>query len=233
MKNDYPKRKYHPRNEPVDGLLVKDHPLYNTWAGILSRCFNPSEPGYKNYGGRGITVCKRWFHFRNFAKDMGEKPSHEHSIDRIDNDKGYNAENCRWATRTEQCLNRRVFKNNTSGSTGIIKKGNSWIARYDEGYNRYIIGWFKGKEEAVLARAAFIEKFKLNRQAAIASLPKDKARFTSQTNCRGINPHQDGGFTARCTLNGVRYYVGYFKNITEAVRARKEFIEKKTGRTPT
>lgn len=76
------------------------------WAGMKNRCDNPNNSRYADYGGRGISYCDDWRYFKNFLRDMGEAPEGL-SLDRIDNDKGYNKQNCRWATREEQQRNTR------------------------------------------------------------------------------------------------------------------------------
>lgn len=79
---------------------------YKAWAGMLTRCRNENQAGYKDYGGRGITVCKRWLKFENFKSDMGECPT-GHQLDREDNSKGYTPSNCRWVTAKINCRNIR------------------------------------------------------------------------------------------------------------------------------
>ncbi len=134
--------------------------FYHIWKGILRRCNNLKNKDYKNYGARGITVCEEWLDIRNFVA-WAEKtyPNTKGvSLDRIDNDKGYSPENCRWVTREIQNTNQRMRKTNTSGFVGV-----SWFAR-DKDWRASItvnnklidLGYFKIKEEAVQARDNYI-----------------------------------------------------------------------------
>lgn len=82
---------------------------FNIWMGIKKRCYSQKNPSYKNYGGRGITMCQKWlFSFSAFLRDMGPIPSNRHSIERLDNDRGYDPGNCVWLLRSLQNRNRRT-----------------------------------------------------------------------------------------------------------------------------
>lgn len=85
----------------------KKSPEYGSWQAMHARCNNPKHQNYERYQQLGITVCEEWSTFDKFIEDMGLKPSPEHTIDRIENTKGYYKENCRWATKKEQQRNKR------------------------------------------------------------------------------------------------------------------------------
>ena len=132
--------------------------FYNRWVAMLDRCANLKNHTYIHYGGRGITVCKEWLDVRNFVAWCDQTYIEGMTLDRIDNDKGYSPENCRWVDKTTQCTNQRIQKNNTSGFVGVYRnnKNNKWRTFIDLNKIRFNIGTFKTKEEAVLARDNYI-----------------------------------------------------------------------------
>ena len=83
-------------------------PEYKVWSAMIERCRNTNNLAYKNYGGRGITVCHEWLtSFAAFFRDMGPRPTAKHTIERVDNNGQYCAANCCWATWAVQALNKR------------------------------------------------------------------------------------------------------------------------------
>lgn len=81
-------------------------PTYKSWGHMMQRCYNKNLKSFKNYGGRGISVCESWKSYENFKKDMGERPPNS-SLDRIDVNANYTPDNCRWASAATQARNQR------------------------------------------------------------------------------------------------------------------------------
>jgi hypothetical protein len=132
------------------------NPLYKAYHAMLDRCKNPNNTAYAYYGGRGIKVCKRWQGtqgFSNFLEDVGEKPKNL-TLERRDNNKGYNPKNCYWADRSQQQYNQRISVTNTSGHKGVslYKATGRWSAYLHINKKRVHLGYYKTIKEAVKAR---------------------------------------------------------------------------------
>lgn len=90
---------------------MKKHPLRKVWVSMIHRCTNPSAPNYSYYGGRGVSVCAQWLDsFDQWLVDVGDRPSAQHQLDRIESNKPYEPGNVKWSTRRQNIRNRRCTK---------------------------------------------------------------------------------------------------------------------------
>lgn len=148
------------------GNTVKYKRLYNIWHGMIYRCNYEKHAGYGRYGAVGITVCKEWeSSFNTFVEWALNNGYEEHlTIDRIDNGKGYEPSNCRWATYEEQEVNRKMLKNNTTGVTGVyyLKREKRYRSMMRRNGKRYTLGFYDTFEEAVEDKLRAEEYYKEN-----------------------------------------------------------------------
>lgn len=120
----------------VGNVEHKKHTMYGTrpyqiWFAMKQRCTNPNSDYYYIYGGAGISYCEKWVTFSGFWEDMSDGYSEELTLDRINGDLGYNKDNCRWATKSEQAYNQKISASNQSGKSGVYKESdcNTWIVK--------------------------------------------------------------------------------------------------------
>lgn len=178
------------------------HPLYLTWQNMVARCKNAKNDNYGRYGARGIKVCERWLVFENFVADMSPRPE-GYTLDRIDNNKGYSPENCKWATQSTQCRNteRNVFIE-YKGRRQVLT---DWSRELGISAERIRQRMRRGK--------SFEESITMHRMA----------RADSKTGAWAIQKFGPS-YAVRFKKNGKRYYKGGFKSIGAAIAARDEIL---------
>lgn len=118
---------------------MKGTRVHNTWISMRQRCTNPKHSAFKHYGGRGITICKRWQKFENFYTDMGDPPDGL-TLERKENNKGYNKKNCEWAPQKDQVRNKRDTKLTLEKAVEIVRLRNMKIMTDVALGKRYDIG---------------------------------------------------------------------------------------------
>lgn len=198
-------------------------PEYRAWQGMLRRCCNPHSKSYPDYGGRGISACERWkASFEAFFADMGERPSADHSIDRIDNSLGYSPENCRWATRAEQQRNRRdnVYLEHAGKRMMLVDWADEiGMNRMTLG-NRIKAGWTA--EEAITTPAKPCV-YRTNPDATVPPKPGDRKY-------RGTTWHKPGRYwIARIVSERRPIHLGCFNTAREAALAHDEAARRLHG----
>ena len=133
---------------------LSNSPEYPVWASMKQRCLNENYIGYKNYGGRGITFSESWNSFESFIEDMGSKPYPQASLERIDNDKGYSKDNCKWASRHQQSVNQRIRSDNKTGHRGVCFRPvqKKYYSQISINGKKIHLGCFLNIEDAIKAR---------------------------------------------------------------------------------
>lgn len=169
---------------------------YRIWVGMKARCHNPDDTAYGYYGGMGIYVCGRWRNsFEDFLSDMGAAPTTQHSIERIDNSKGYMPENCKWATFEEQVRNTgQNLYLNVGGETMILEDFRHMLSCSRTKTNRLLLGGYSPNELLSMASCGGVPddlpiKATLSREDVFILNPKrkDKVKMTQVTSIKELN----------------------------------------------
>jgi len=201
-----------------------NHRLYPTYKAMIARCYNKKNAGYPNYGGRGIKVCSRWLEsFDNFLEDMGGSYEEGLSIDRINNEKGYHPNNCRWANIYEQAWNKRSTLN--SLGIGKIEGYDRWKVSRSVFGRKIYLGSFLDFFEACCVSLSFKNKV-VNGEVTKDNLSdyhiKVSARNKSGKN--GVSWDKSRGkWKAHARKDNTVYNLGRYTLKEDAIMARKKW----------
>jgi DNA-binding transcriptional ArsR family regulator len=144
---------------------------YATWGSMKDRCLNKKSAVWKNYGGRGIKVCKRWQKsFLNFLADMGRRPGKNFDLDRIDNDGDYKPSNCRWATRSQNIRNTRA--NFLIQIGGVNKCAAEWAEQI--GSDRHTV--LQRYKSGIRGKELLVSGNRIDRRSAVRRIEIDRLR---------------------------------------------------------
>jgi len=179
--------------------------IYRTWIAMLSRCRNPNDNNYKHYGARGIQVCERWYTFENFYEDMGDHPFYWAQIDRIDNEKGYSPDNCRWISAKENSRNRRTTKRHGGIVQQELIEKIGWTKNQFRWYaKRYGIDWI-------------LENFKADTLPLRYNMPVNKDEIIGKTFSKwyvlsfiSYKRGEGNRYLCRCQCGLEKEVVGYY-----------------------
>ena len=169
--------------------------IYSRWCGMLARCYNKNSKKYSRYGARGIRVHGPWHNFDVFYNYIGDPPSNDYSLDRIDNNKNYEPGNVRWATQKQQ-------QNNRNDNRRLIH----------DGKNLLVTEWAEitGISSKVIRQR--IDRDKMSVKDALT-----KKVYKKPASDRHITKRSRGsGYTATIYYKNERHYIGYFAKIEEA-----------------
>ena len=193
-----------------------DHPLYHTWEAMKQRCYYKNADNYHLYGGRGITVCDRWLNsFKNFYEDMGDKPEpiDDYTLDRKDVDGNYEPSNCRWATWSEQHINKRITP--VSGYNWIYVKNGNYVYRRVINKKLISLKTTLNLEDTIAIGKEFEKLLEQNKDYSHLLAEPIQAEFKSLVT--GVYWRSDiEKYRVRRLYNGKKVNLGVYSDINEA-----------------
>lgn len=191
---------------------------YNSWLDMKSRCLNQNHKSYKNYGARGITICDEWLNdLGQFIADMGKCPD-GFSLDRIDNDKGYSPDNCRWADKSTQSRNTRK----SATGAGIYEVNGRFVVQIGVDGMRVHVGQYATLDEAISARKAAESRYwsEGEKPTVAPELPRNNT-----SGFKGVAlDKRHNRWSAFYGGRGNRKHIGSFGSAEEAHLAREEWL---------